>query len=65
MHGLRATFATRMIEAGVEPKTLQEILGHSKIAITMDLYAHVTDDTKIFLTSILTPILTANCPENP
>lgn len=46
MHTLRHTFATRCIEAGVKPKTLQEYLGHSKISITMDLYVHVTDDEK-------------------
>lgn len=45
-HGFRATFATRCIEAGMPPKTLQELLGHADIGITMNLYAHVTDDTK-------------------
>ena len=46
MHVLRHTFATRCIEAGMKPKTLQNILGHSKLAITMDLYVDVTDDEK-------------------
>jgi len=46
-HGLRHTFATRCIEAGMQPKTLQKILGHAKITMTMDLYVHVTDDTLI------------------
>lgn len=46
MHTLRHTFATRAIEAGMKPKTLQEILGHSNISITMNLYVHVTDDEK-------------------
>lgn len=44
MHALRHTFATRCIENGVQPKTLQKILGHSTLAVTMDLYVHVTDD---------------------
>ena len=44
MHSLRHTFATRCIENGVQPKTLQKILGHSSINITMDLYVHVTDE---------------------
>lgn len=44
MHSLRHTFATRCIEKGVQPKTLQKILGHSSIQITMDLYVHVTDE---------------------
>ena len=46
-HTLRHTFATRCIEAGMRPKTLQQILGHSSINITMNLYVHVTDDEKM------------------
>jgi integrase len=46
MHSLRHTFATRCIECGMRPKTLQIILGHSNIQITMNLYVHVTDDEK-------------------
>lgn len=46
MHAFRDTFATRAIESGVEPKTLQEILGHKDISITLNLYAHVMNDTK-------------------
>ncbi len=30
----------------MRPKTLQIILGHSKISMTMDLYVHVTEDEK-------------------
>ena len=47
IHILRHTFATRCIEAGMKPKTLQKILGHTTIQMTMDLYVHVTDDEKI------------------
>jgi integrase len=46
-HTLRHTFATRCIECGMNPKTLQIILGHSTINITMNLYCHVTEDTLI------------------
>lgn len=46
MHTLRHTFATRCIESGMKPKTLQKILGHSTISMTMDLYVHVTDNEK-------------------
>lgn len=46
MHSLRHTFATRCIEAGMKPKTLQAILGHSNISMTMNRYVHATDDEK-------------------
>lgn len=46
MHTLRHTCATRCIEAGMRPKTLQMLLGHSNINIAMNLYVHVTDDEK-------------------
>ena len=46
MHILRHTFATRCIEGGMQPKTLQKILGHSTISMTMDLYVHVTNEQK-------------------
>lgn len=45
-HTLRHTFATRCIEEGMQPKTLQHILGHATLAITMDLYCDVMEDTK-------------------
>lgn len=46
MHVLRHTFATRCIEANMKPKTLQKILGHSNIGITMNLYVSVTEEEK-------------------
>lgn len=47
MHVLRHTFATRCIEGDMRPKTLQVILGHSNVGITMNLYVHVTEDEKV------------------
>ena len=44
LHSLRHTFATRCIESGMKPKTLQKILGHSSITITMDTYVHTTGE---------------------
>jgi integrase len=41
VHGLRHTWATLALQAGVHPKVVQERLGHSSIAITMDIYSHV------------------------
>lgn len=40
VHGLRHTHATLMLLAGVHPKVVQERLGHSSIAITLDTYSH-------------------------
>ena len=44
-HGLRHTFATKAIARGMRPKTLQKILGHNSLKMTMDLYCHVEQDT--------------------
>ena len=42
----RHTFATRCIESGIQPKTLQKYLGHATLQMTMDLYVHTTDEHK-------------------
>jgi integrase len=41
LHDLRHTHATLLLKGGVHPKIAQERLGHSSIAITLDLYSHV------------------------
>ena len=40
-HDLRHTMATAALQAGIHPKVVQERLGHSSIAITLDTYSHV------------------------
>ncbi len=40
-HDLRHTAATLMLSAGVHPKVVSEMLGHSSVAITLDRYSHV------------------------
>ena len=47
VHAFRDTFASRAVRAGIPPNTLKEILGHSSLAMTMDLYAHVSQQDKI------------------
>lgn len=46
-HGLRHTYATRLFEANVPPKTVQVLMGHYDISITLDIYTHVMEDTKL------------------
>ena len=42
VHDLRHTSATVLLEAGVHPKLVQELLGHSTVALTLNTYSHVT-----------------------
>jgi integrase len=44
LHDLRHTFATLALGAGAHPKQVQEMLGHADVSITLDIYAHVTED---------------------
>lgn len=39
-HALRHTFATRCMEAGMDTKTLSELLGHANVHITLNTYVH-------------------------
>jgi len=41
VHNLRHFHATLLMKNGGNPKTVQERLGHSSIAVTMDIYSHV------------------------
>jgi integrase len=43
LHDLRHSHATAMLKNKVHPKVVQERLGHSTIAITMDIYSHVLE----------------------
>ena len=45
-HILRHTFCTRLCESGVDIKVVQEVMGHSNIAMTMDVYNNITMDHK-------------------
>lgn len=46
-HGLRKTYATRLFEKEVPPKTVQMLLGHSEISITLDIYTQVMENKKV------------------
>jgi integrase len=40
-HDLRQTCATLLLTKGVHPKIVSEMLGHSSVSITLDVYSHV------------------------
>jgi integrase len=42
LHDARQTFTTLMLELGESPKTVQTMLGHANIGITLDIYSHVS-----------------------
>ncbi|WP_432138863.1 tyrosine-type recombinase/integrase [Streptomyces sp. bgisy154] len=44
LHDTRHGCASLLFAAGVAPRTVMEILGHSQIAVTMNVYTHVSDD---------------------
>ncbi|MFQ8922911.1 MAG: tyrosine-type recombinase/integrase [Clostridium paraputrificum] len=44
-HVMRHTFCTRLANAGMNPKALQYVMGHSNITITLNLYAHASLET--------------------
>lgn len=57
LHCLRHTYATRLLESNVHPKVVQELLGHSSITMTLDLYSHVIDNVKQEAISLLNQFL--------
>jgi len=57
MHDLRHTAATLMLSRGVHPKIVSEMLGHSTVAITLDLYSHVTPTMQREAASVMNDLL--------
>jgi integrase len=45
-HALRHTFASNCIKNGIDPKTVSELLGHSSVNITLNLYVHSSEEQK-------------------
>ena len=46
MHDLRHTFATRCVESELDLPSVQKILGHSKLSMTLDVYTHISEKKK-------------------
>jgi integrase len=57
VHGLRHTCATLLLAAGVPPHVVQKRLGHAKIEITLNLYAHVLPNMQADAASKLAALL--------
>jgi len=56
-HALRHTFATRCIEAGGDCKTVSELLGHSTVNMTLNLYVHPQIEQKRKCVELLVDML--------
>ena len=56
-HDLRHTSATLALAAGIHPKVVSERLGHTNIAITLDLYSHVTPSLQAEAADILGAVI--------
>lgn len=60
LHALRHTFVSLLAESGEDMKTIQELAGHSSIAVTADIYTHVFERTKRKAVNHLEDILNIN-----
>ena len=45
-HVCRHTFCSNMAKSGINPKTLQYLMGHSEIGVTLNTYTHIKEDAK-------------------
>jgi len=63
-HDLRHTFASLMLLRGAKPKVISEALGHSSVAFTMDVYAHIIDGMERDAMALLDEVLPAGVTAN-
>lgn len=56
-HDLRHSAATMLLSKGVHPKVVQELLGHSEIGMTLNIYSHVLPTMQRDAISMLNAIL--------
>ena len=63
LHDARHTHASLMLKQGIHPKIVQERLGHSTIAITLDTYSHVAPGLQEAAANRFDDVLTVNANE--
>jgi site-specific recombinase XerD len=64
-HDLRHSTATLLLTLGVHPKIVQELLGHSQIFITLDIYSHILPTLQDEAMQRLNQYLTLPASEQP
>lgn len=65
-HAVRHTFATTLIEGGADVKSVSALMGHSNVALTMNLYVHPSEYTKSeAVNRIITPLFPATTLQSP
>lgn len=65
LHDLRHTFATLSLEAGVNPKVVQQALGHSHVSVTLGIYSHVDQTMQANAAQLLAAMRTAARDNSP
>ena len=63
-HGLRHFYTTYLLVKGVDVKTVSRLLGHSKTATTLDIYAAITKEGYDKAESVLNGELPVNTPDS-
>lgn len=63
-HKFRHSFATILYNAGVDVKTAQQILGHSNIKITLEIYTHLEEKMRVTSTEKLNEYIEKNIAQN-
>lgn len=64
-HNLRHSAATLLLEQGIHPKIVSELLGHTTIRVTMDIYSHVLPDMQREAVASMERLLTPKPPKAP
>jgi integrase len=64
LHGLRHSYATAALKAGVPVKIISERLGHATVAITLDVYSHVIPGMDELAATTVAGLILGDAPAN-